>query len=79
MSYGYSHRLVEANKAAANESWGVILGRKCIELDIPVDVIARRMDVSRATIYNWFWGSTTPSRTHSEQIERLIPRLKKRK
>lgn len=79
MSYGYSHRLVEANKAASAESWGVLLGRKCIELDIPVDVIARRMDVSRATIYNWFWGSTTPSRTHSEQIERLIPRLKKRK
>ena len=79
MSYGYSHRLVEANKAADATSWGVILGRKCIELDIPVDVIARRMDVSRATIYNWFWGSTTPSKTHSEQIERLIPRLKKRK
>ena len=79
MSYGYSHRLVEANKAADDMSWGVLLGRKCIELDIPVDVIARRMDVSRATIYNWFWGSTTPSRTHSEQIERLIPRLKKRK
>jgi len=79
MSYGYSHRLVEANKAASDESWGVLLGRKCIELEIPVDVIARRMDVSRATIYNWFWGSTTPSRTHSEQIERLIPRLKKRK
>lgn len=79
MSYGYSHRLVEANKAADDKSWGVILGRKCIELDIPVDVIARRMDVSRATIYNWFWGVTTPSKTHSEQIERLIPRLKKRK
>lgn len=79
MSYGYSHRLVEANKKADDKSWGVILGRKCIELDISVDVIARRMDVSRATIYNWFWGSTTPSRTHSEQIERLIPRLKKRK
>ena len=79
MSYGYSHRLVEANKSADAMSWGVLLGRKCIELDIPVDVIARRMDVSRATIYNWFWGSTTPSKTHSEQIERLIPRLKKRK
>lgn len=79
MSYGYSHRLVEANKAADATSWGVLLGRKCIELDIPVEVIAGRLDVSRATIYNWFWGHTTPSRTHSEQIERLIPRLKKRK
>ena len=79
MSYGYSHRLVEANKAADDTSWGVVLGRKCIELDIPVEVIAGRLNVSRATIYNWFWGVTTPSREHCEQIERLVPRLKKRK
>jgi hypothetical protein len=77
MSYGYSQRLVEANKEADEQSWGVLLGRKCIALDIPVNVIAARFNVSRATIYNWFWGATTPSQAHAIAIERMLPRLKK--
>ena len=79
MSYGYSYQLVEANKSASNESWGVVLGRTCIQLNIPVSEIAGRLDVSRATIYNWFWGTTYPSRAHCEKIERLLPRLKAKK
>jgi hypothetical protein len=79
MSYGYSFQLVEANKAADGESWGVILGRTCIQLNIPVSEIAGKLDVSRATIYNWFWGTTLPSRAHCEKIERLLPRLKAKK
>jgi hypothetical protein len=77
MSYGYSQRLVEANKTADEQSWGVLLGRKCISLDIPVNVIAARFNVSRATIYNWFWGATNPSPAHAIQIERMLPRLRK--
>jgi hypothetical protein len=77
MSYGYSQRLVEANKEADEQSWGVLLGRKCISLDIPVNVIAARFNVSRATIYNWFWGATNPSPAHAIQIERMLPRLRK--
>jgi DNA-binding XRE family transcriptional regulator len=79
MSYGYSFQLVEANKSADDESWGVVLGRTCIKLNIPVSEIAGKLDVSRATIYNWFWGTTSPSRAHCEKIERLLPRLKAKK
>ncbi len=79
MSYGYSFQLVEANKAADDESWGVLLGRTCIRLNIPVSEIAEKLDVSRATIYNWFWGTTNPSRAHCAHIERLLPRLKAKK
>jgi hypothetical protein len=79
MSYGYSFQLVEANKAADDESWGVVLGRTCIKLNIPVSEIAGKLDVSRATIYNWFWGTTSPSRAHCGKIERLLPRLKAKK
>lgn len=79
MSYGYNYQLVEANKAADDESWGVVLGRTCIQLNIPASEIASRLDVSRATIYNWFWGTTYPSRSHCEKIERLLPRLKAKK
>jgi hypothetical protein len=79
MSYGYSYQLVEANKKADDKSWGVVLGRACIQLNIPVSEIASRLDVSRATIYNWFWGTSVPSRHHGEKIERLLPRLKAKK
>jgi len=79
MSYGYSFQLVEANKAADDKSWGVLLGRTCIRLNIPVSEIAEKLDVSRATIYNWFWGTTNPSRAHCAHIERLLPRLKAKK
>jgi len=79
MSYGYSYQLVEANKKADDKSWGVVLGRTCIQLNIPVSEVSRLLGVSRATIYNWFWGTTDPSRTHCEKIERLLPRLKAKK
>lgn len=79
MSYGYSYQLVEANKKADDKSWGVLLGRMCIERNIPVSEIAGRLDVSRATIYNWFWGTTYPSRHHCEKIERLLSRIKAKK
>ena len=79
MSYGYSYQLVEANKKADDKSWGVVLGRTCIQFNIPVSEIARLLGVSRATIYNWFWGESYPSRAHCEKIERLLPRLKAKK
>ena len=56
MSYGYSQRLIEANKKADGKSLGVALGRVCIKQDISVTELAEKLGVSRATIYNWFWG-----------------------
>jgi transposase len=79
MSYGYSQSLVEANKNADATSLGVALGRLCIERGIPVTEVAGVFKVSRATVYNWFWGQVTPNRSHNELIERFIARHKKRK
>lgn len=79
MSYGYSQSLVEANKHADATSLGVALGRLCIERGIPVTKVAGIFKVSRATVYNWFWGQVTPNPTHNELIERFIARHKKRK
>jgi transposase len=66
MSYGYSQRLIEANKKADAKSLGV-----------PVAELAERLDVSRATVYNWFWGLRTPDRKRSAAIERLLAKLKR--
>jgi len=78
MSYGYSQRLIEANKVAG-DSLGVALGRLCIERDISVNRVAEHLNVSRATIYNWFWGLTTPARKHDELIVAFMRQHKKRK
>jgi len=78
MSYGYSQRLIEANKVAG-DSLGVALGRLCIERSIPVNTVAEYLGVSRATIYNWFWGSTLPTKGHSELIVSFMRQHKKRK
>jgi hypothetical protein len=79
MSYGYSQRLVEANKKADTDSLGVALCRYCIERSIPVNDVSDYLGVSRATVYNWFWGSSVPSREHSELITSFMRQHKKRK
>jgi transposase len=79
MSIGYSQRLVEANKKASVKSLGVALGRLCISQGIPVTLIAEQLGVSRATIYNWFWGLNTPDNKRSERVHLLIQDLKRKK
>lgn len=77
MSYGYSQRLIEANKKADGKSLGVALGRVCIKQNISVSELADKLGVTRATIYNWFWGLRTPDRKRSAEIERLLAKLKR--
>jgi hypothetical protein len=79
MTYGYSQKLVDANKKADADSLGVALGRFCIEREITATQVAVELGVSRMTVYNWFWGEFAPSPTYSEQIERFMARHKKRK
>jgi DNA-binding XRE family transcriptional regulator len=79
MTYGYSQKLVDANKKADADSLGVALGRFCIEREITATQVAVELGVSRMTVYNWFWGEFTPSPTYAEQIERFMVRHKKRK
>jgi predicted transcriptional regulator len=49
----------------------------CIKQDISVTELAEKLGVSRATIYNWFWGLKTPDRKRSAEIERLLAKLKR--
>lgn len=79
MSYGYSQRLVCANKKADAKSLGVALGRLCIDLEIPVGTVANRLGVSRATVYNWFWGVTHPTQAKVADISKMMQSLKNRK
>ena len=78
MSIGYSQRLVEANKKASVKLLGVALGRLCIKQGIPVMLIAEELNVSRATVYNWFWGASAPDNKRSERIHLLMQKLKRK-
>lgn len=60
MSRGYSLRIRDLNAKADKRKLGVRLGRVCIKKDVPVSVIAKRMGVTRATVYNWFCGASVP-------------------
>lgn len=79
MTYGYSQSLVEANKKANSQGLGVALGRLCIKKNVPVSKVANELGVSRATIYNWFWGRSTPYARQDADIKRFMHILTQRK
>lgn len=72
MSTGYSLRLRDLNTKADQRKLGVRLGKACIEHNIPVTVVAERMGVSRATVYNWFCGASAPQPTTVSVIESYL-------
>jgi transcriptional regulator with XRE-family HTH domain len=71
-SYGYSLRLAKLNGAASVASLGVQLGRACIEHNVPVVDVARRLGVSRQTVYNWFIGRSIPMKSTEQKINHFI-------
>ena len=60
MSYGYSLKFVELNKAADKNLLGVYFGAVCIKNDVPVTEVAQKLNVSRQAVYNWFVGISIP-------------------
>jgi DNA-binding transcriptional regulator YiaG len=75
MSRGYSLRIRDLNAKADKRKLGVRLGRVCIKKDVPVSVIAKRMGVTRATVYNWFCGTSVPQGTATALIASYMASL----
>ena len=75
MSTGYTLRIRDLNAKANKSNIGVLLGRACIERDISVSEVAKRMGVTRATVYNWFCGVSTPQDSVTEAIRSYIASL----
>jgi len=55
------------------------LADACIEKNISVPEVADMFGVSRATVYNWLTGRTTPSPRYLALIPKVTARLLKRK
>lgn len=73
---GYASRIIKANLEADTESPGVVLGRFCIQKEIPVSDVAEYFTVSRMTIYKWFVGEWIPRKSKAEKILEMLKKAK---
>ena len=71
---GYSQSIIEANKKA-KETTGTLFGRMCIARKYPASQVAKELQVSRQTVYDWFSGRTIPSKRFDLLIKELAVRL----
>jgi len=72
---GYSYEFVKRIRAlaklpTAHES--VRLGAKAIERGIPIVNIARKVGVSRMTVYDWFTGKYEPTQSNLRKLKAYI-------
>lgn len=56
MSRSYSHRFLLALQQADGDRLGVRLGRLCVEANLPASYVAKALETSRISLYNWFRG-----------------------
>jgi len=75
MSRGYTLHLHGLNKRADGNNIGVRLGRLCIKKDISAAEVAEALGVTRATVYNWFTGGSSPLEETVPLIENYIAKI----
>ena len=75
MSYGYSLKLIEANREANIANLGVQLGRKCIAHGISVSKVAKDLGATRQSVYNWFCGVHAPQGEFVGLVREYIAKL----
>lgn len=56
MSRSYSHRMLVSLQQADGDRLGVRLGRLCVEANLPASYVAKALETSRISLYNWFKG-----------------------
>jgi len=78
MSYGYSARTIQLNKAADPRRLGVALGRAAIELGVSVSDVATMLGISRQTVYNWFVGNYDPRAYLTGDATKLLISFRKK-
>jgi hypothetical protein len=73
---GYSRKFIEANRKADQRHIGVVLGRICINRDIPIKDVSEHLSVSRQVLYLWFLGKSRPQPAKQEMLEELVRKLR---
>lgn len=68
----YSRKTYEAVSKADMNMLGVQLGAACVDAEIPVQVVARWMGVSRQAVYYWFTGVTDIEPKKRPRVQSII-------
>ncbi len=74
MMRGYSQVVIEANHKA-KETTGTLLGKVCIALKYSASQVAKELNVSRQTVYDWFSGKAKPSKRLEPKVVSLIAKI----
>jgi predicted transcriptional regulator len=76
---GYDSLFIRKVEEADQSPAVLQLADVCIEKNVPVTVVAELLGVTRATVYNWMTGKTTPNPRYLDLIPKVTARLIKRK
>jgi len=73
----YSRKMYDAVAKADMSMLGVQLGAACVDAQVPVQVVARWMGVTRQGVYYWFTGVTDIADDKQDKAEQIIQVLTK--
>jgi DNA-binding transcriptional regulator YiaG len=76
---GYDSLFIRRIEDADQKPVVMRLADACIEKNVAVPEVAAMFGVSRATVYNWLTGRTTPNPRYMALIPKITARLLKRK
>ena len=68
----YSQKIQDVVREGDKKLLGVRLGLACIRAEIPVQVIAKWMSVTRQGVYYWFTGVTDIASKNHPKVEQII-------
>jgi len=77
-SRGYSTLFIRKVGEADQGDLVIQFANACIDRELPIAEIALRMEVTRATIYNWFTGKSSPRAHQQEKIRKTLARWQRR-
>jgi len=78
ISRGYTTLFIRKVEEADQGTLVIQFANACIDRELPIAEIARRMEVTRATVYNWFTGKSSPRVHQQEKIRRTLARWQRR-
>lgn len=72
---GYRKSVYDEIMSSNSTRLGVVLGKLCVTKNIPVTDVASFFGISRQAVYLWFRGEVSPSKRHTEKLEKLLDKL----
>lgn len=72
MPRNYGEKFLRELSATQDGGEGIELARVCVQANLPAAYVAKALEVSGTTVYNWFRGIQKVSEEHSKVIKTFI-------